>query len=148
MKGTGMAIWLAGMLLCSQAPAQESGQNPAPVQPKTANGVNYLCGGVGQDESDYIKQQARNGGLLLTFAARDGSYLANVHVDLADHGGKPVLQVDCDGPMLLLLNLPAAGAYRVRAESGGKPQDKTVSVHAGSGSQAVFVWEAGSKRGG
>jgi hypothetical protein len=141
MRRTGMAILLAGAMLCSQAPAQESAQQSAPVQPKTANGVSYLCGGVGLDESEYIRQQAKNGGLLLTFTARDGSYLANVHVDLAGSGGKPALQVECDGPMLLL-KLPA-GDYRIRAEAGGKALSRTASVHAGGGSQAVFTWEAG-----
>ena len=144
----GMSMLLASAMLCCQAQAQMQMQEPAPapVQPKTVNGLRYLCGGIGLDESEYIKQQAKNGGLLLTFAAKDGSYLANVHVDVTDRRGKPVLQADCDGP-LMLLDLPAAGNYRIRAESGGKTLVRTASLRGKGGSEVVFVWPVAGANG-
>ena len=110
----------------------------APVLPKTENGVRYLCGGVGLDESEYMKSEARGHGLLMTFATTDGSYLAKVHVDIADSRNKPLLSVDCDAPMLLV-DLPRNASYRILAQTGGASLSRTASVKGG-GSRLVFVW--------
>lgn len=110
----------------------------APVQPQTENGIQYLCGGVGQDESEYMKSQARTHGLLMTFTTRDGSYLAKVHVDVADRRGKPVLAIDCDAPMLLI-DLPRANGYRILAQTGGVSLHRTVSIKGG-GNRVTFIW--------
>lgn len=116
------------------------GQTPeAPVQPRTERGVQYLCGGIGQDESEYMKTQARSHGLLMTFATRDGSYLAKVHVDIADRKGAHLLAVDCDAPMLLV-DLPRANGYRILAETDGVSLHRTASVKSGGNNRAVFVW--------
>lgn len=111
----------------------------APVQPKTENGFRYLCGGVGLDESEYMKSEARGHGLLMTFATTDGSYLAKVHVDIADSRGKPLLTVDCDAPMLLV-DLPRGGSYRILAQTGGASLARNASMKANGGSRLVFVW--------
>lgn len=127
---------LAACLFASAALAQ-----PASLQPKTENGVRYICGGVGLDESEYLKQEARNGGQLLTFAARDGSYLANVHVEVDDAQGKPLLQTDCGAPMMLV-NLPGKGSYKVKADFNGKSQTRTL-LAGEPGANAVFEWPSG-----
>ena len=87
-------------------------------QEQTQNDVAYLCGGVGQEEASYMKQQARNYDLALTFATRTGDYLADVDVNIKNAKGDDVLQAKCDGPMLLV-NLPKSGTYRIRAETSG-----------------------------
>ena len=68
----------------------------------------------------------------MTFATTDGSYLAKVHVDIADNRGKPLLSVDCDAPMLLV-DLPRGDRYRILAQTGGA-----------SLSRSAFSWEASS----
>lgn len=130
------AMLLAGCFLATSA----QGQTPeAPVQPQTERGVRYLCGGVGQDESEYMKSQARSHGLLMTFATRDGSYLAKVHVDIADRKGAHLMAIDCDAPMLLV-DLPPANGYRILAQTGGVSLHRTASVRGGGNNRAVFVW--------
>ena len=62
-------LLFAGFVLSPAAMAQTP---EAPVQPKTENGLRYLCGGVGQDESEYMKSQARSHGLLMT--SKKGDY--------------------------------------------------------------------------
>jgi hypothetical protein len=126
---------LAALLLSASVLAQ-----PASLQPKTENGVRYVCGGVGQDESTYLKEEAQKGGQLLTFSARDGSYVANVHVEIDDAQGKALLQTECDGPMMLV-NLPDKGSYRVKAEYRGDSQTRTLAADK-PGGRAVFVWDA------
>ena len=108
---------------------------------KSENGVSYLCGGVGLDESDSMKRQAHNYDLMLTFAARDGSYLADANVDIADARGRSVLATTCGAP-ILLVNLPKSGTYRIRSEISGHAQTRTVSVSTkkGSAKSVVMVW--------
>ena len=132
----GRILPLALLLTSAMALAQ-------PLQPKTENGVSYLCGGVGLDESNYLKQEAAKGGLLLSFAARDGSYLAGVHVEINDAHGKPVLQTDCDGPMMLV-NVSGKGSYKVKADYHGKTLTRSVAAGGKGAGRTVFVWPAAS----
>lgn len=100
-------------------------------QEKTQGDVTYMCGGVGQDEVKYMKQQAKNYDLMLTFAARSGAYLADVNVDVRDRKGNPVLQANCDAP-IMLINLPQSGTYHVRAETNnGYSLNQVATVSAG-----------------
>jgi hypothetical protein len=128
---------LFGGMVFSQAALAQTPE--APVQPRTENGLRYLCGGVGLDESDYMKSEARLHGLLMTFTTVDGSYLAKVHVDIADNRGKPLMSVDCDAPMLLV-DLPRGDRYRILAQTGGASLSRSASVKAGGGNRVVFVW--------
>lgn len=104
--------------------------SPAPVaqlQPQTQDDVTYLCGGVGQEEVSYMKQEARGYDLMLTFAARDGTYLADVDVDIRDAKGNTVLQTNCDAP-IMLVDLPRSGTYRIHADAAGYQLDRTAKV--------------------
>lgn len=130
-----MAI-LAGCAVTLAAQAQTP---EAPVQAQTERGVRYLCGGVGQDESEYMKSEARSHGLLMTFATRDGRYLAKVHIDIADRKGAHLMAVDCDAPMLLV-DLPRADGYRILAQTGGVSLHRTASVKASGNNRVVFIW--------
>lgn len=126
-------------------PAPSGFVGPAATLPqpesKTESGVTYLCGGVGLDESESMKRQARNYDLMLTFAARDGSYLADANVDIADAQGRSVLITTCGAP-ILLVDLPKSGSYRIRSEISGYAQTRTVSVSnkKGSAKSVVMVW--------
>ncbi|HYD94909.1 MAG TPA: hypothetical protein VEC01_06255 [Noviherbaspirillum sp.] len=113
---------------------------PSPIarlKPVTHEDVTYLCGGVGEEEIAYMKQQARDYDMMLTFAARDGAYLADVDVDIKDAKGNTVLQTACDSP-IMLVDLPRGGSYRVRAETAGYSLNRTVRV-AGAGNKRQRV---------
>jgi len=106
---------------------------PSPIarlKPVTQDGVTYLCGGVGEEETNYMKQEAKGYDLMLTFATRSGAYLADVDVDIRDASGNSVLQIACDSP-LLLVDLPKGGTYKVRAEAAGYTLDRTIRVAGG-----------------
>jgi hypothetical protein len=144
----------------SQAPAAgDSGSNQeAPLQeraapsdqsasvqltPKTENGITYLCGGIGTAEAEQMKREAANYNLMLTFAENNGAYVANVQVEIADARGKPILETVCDAP-IMLVNLPTARSYRIRAEVAGHPVKKTVRVRPGRRGTAVGItWPSG-----
>lgn len=110
------------------------------VEPIRENGITFLCGGIGLDEADRMKREARNYDLMLTFAARDGSYLADINVDVADARGQSLLKTTCGAPMLLV-NLPKSGSYRVHAETGGHTLTRTVQVRDMQQGKAVtMIW--------
>lgn len=114
------------------------------LKPVTQDDVTYLCGGVGEEETAYMKQEAKGYDLMLTFATRDGAYLADVDVDIRDAKGNSVLQMACDSP-ILLVDLPRSGTYRVRAETAGFELNRTVKVSAGEKKRqrvanAVLSW--------
>lgn len=119
-------------------PVSSAGQMHA----TTENGITYLCGGVGLDESTAMKQAAKDYDLMSTFAAQGGSYLADVKIELLGKDGAALLQTTCDGP-ILLLKLPRSGSYRMRAAVNGHAQTKAVSLGHGRGPRRlVFVWPA------
>lgn len=105
---------------------------------RTENGVTYLCGGVGKDEAAYMKQSARDHDLMLTFATRRGDYLADVNVTIENARGEPVLQTTCDAP-IMLVDMPASGTYRIRAETGGYRQDRTARIKTNKRSVAALT---------
>jgi len=106
---------------------------PSPIarlKPVTQDDITYLCGGIGEEESNFMKQEAKDYDLMLTFATRRGAYLADVDVDISDAGGNSVLELACDSP-ILLVDLPKSGTYKVRAEAAGYTLNKTVRVSGG-----------------
>jgi hypothetical protein len=114
------------------------------LKPVVTNDITYLCGGIGEDETNFMKQEAKGYDLMLTFAARDGAYLADVNVTISGPNGGSVLQTRCDSP-ILLVDLPKSGSYRVTADAAGYSLQRQVKVDAkrkGSRhlTQAVLVW--------
>jgi hypothetical protein len=110
------------------------------VDPISQNGITFLCGGIGLDETDRMKREARNYDLVLTFAARNGSYLADINVDIEDARGQSLLTTTCEGPMMLV-DLPKNGNYRIRAETGGHALTRTVQVRNTQPGKAVnMIW--------
>lgn len=119
-------------------------QSTPELKPVVQGDVTYLCGGVGEEEEAFMKQQAKGYDLMLTFAARNGAYLADVNVDIADAKGNSVLQATCDAP-IMLVDLPRSGNYRVNADAAGYSLQQTVKVSAAkktrpSVASASLVW--------
>jgi len=106
---------------------------PSPIarlKPVTHEDITYLCGGVGDEEAAYMKAEAKRYDMMLTFATRDGAYLADVDVDIKDAKGNSLLQTACDSP-IMLVDLPRGGTYKVRAETAGYALNKTVRIASG-----------------
>jgi hypothetical protein len=112
------------------------------------NGVRWVCGGIGQEESSRLKQEAKNYAMMLTFSALDGSYLADVKVRIVDSRNRPLLETTCDGP-ILLIDPPGTGTYRITASSDGATLKRTVAIISGQhGKSVAMVWrDRPSKRG-
>ncbi len=81
----------------------------------TPQGVDYVSGGVGDSESQELRdEQDRFSLWLLTAAKRTGAYLSGVQVTIVDIRSKNVvLEHTMDGPRLLVALAP--GRYEIRA---------------------------------
>jgi hypothetical protein len=128
-----------GALLC-QAGLLAWAQGTASGRPDRAP-AGFTCGGVGQGEQDRIKSEAAAHHALVTFASASGAYVAGVEVKVTSHDGKVVLQGMCEGP-LMLLDVPAAGRYRIDAAYGGRQQHKEVQLGTGT-AKVSFTWSEG-----
>jgi hypothetical protein len=116
---------------------------PAPMlqlEPRAENGVIYLCGGVGTAEAEAMKQAAREYDLMVTFAASNGAYLADVNVVIADARGRSLLQTNCDAP-IMLVSFEQNGNYRLRAEASGHTLSRNARVRSGGKVRSIaMVW--------
>ena len=106
-------------------------------QPKTVNGVTYVSGGIGQDESAAMKSEAKDYPLSMVFSGgKHNAYLADVKVKIEDRAGKVVLDTVSDGT-IMLVKVPA-GKYAVAAMMDGKTLHRTVQVQAKGDRQVHF----------
>jgi len=106
---------------------------------QTQNGVNYLSGGIGLDESRAVAAAAKDYSLMLTFATQQsGKYLADVHVMIEDKRGESVLDAVADGPMLLV-QLPS-GQYKIRAASDDRQVTKMVQISGNRTTKVTLYW--------
>jgi hypothetical protein len=105
---------------------QEAAADTGP-QPRIQGDVTWMCGGVGAEEAAHMKEQAKGYDLMLSFAARDGAYLADVDVEIRNAQGESMLRTRCDAP-IMLIDLPKGGHYRVHADIGGAAIDRTVRI--------------------
>ena len=107
---------------------------------RTENGVSYISGGVSDDEQHALEASGGHFNLKVTMALASGHFVSDVPVQIQDAHGKTVLDVVPDGP-LLFVELPP-GAYTVRCNLKGQPQEHKVSVGAGKQQQLACTWSS------
>ncbi len=132
MKGLKLpALLLAAAL----APA-----GPLAAQPPATAGATLRleCGGIGVDESQRMRAEAGLHALLILFAAADGSYLADVATRIDDPLGDQRVEAAC-GPVGLV-DVPAAGRYRISATYGGVTQEQWIDLKPGGGARISLRW--------
>ncbi len=114
------ALLCAALLSASAAHAQHPALHKA-------GDLQYVCGGIGIDESTAMRAAMKDYPLSLLFATKSGDYLAKIHVVVADGKGQEVAQFQAQGPVCLLRL--EAGRYTVKASAeGGKSIDQSVDV--------------------
>ena len=133
-----------GALLIGGAFAQAATALP-PVH--KSGQVEYLSGGIGQDEAKAIETASRQWPLTLEFAVKDkqkADFAADVKVKVMvrDAKGHAALQARAGGPFLLVRLAPGHDA--VDATLAGKTLHEKVLVKHGQPAKAVFVWPAGT----
>jgi hypothetical protein len=117
---------LSAALLCTALLSATAAHAQPPAMQK-AGDVQYVCGGIGMDESTAMRAAMKDYPLSLLFATKSGDYLAKIQVVVADGKGQEVAQFQAQGPVCLLRL--DAGRYTVKASAdGGKTIDHSVEV--------------------
>ncbi len=80
-----------------------------PMVKQTTDGISFITGGIGKDERAELRQQFKDYTLRLEIANKKGEYLYKARISLLDAQGKQLLEIDTEGPWLLV-DLPA-GQY-------------------------------------
>jgi len=128
-------VLLAG---CGVLPLANASDLPTVQQ---QGGIEYLSGGIGLEESTAIDAESRKWPLTLLFSAKRWQrsvYTADAKVSLRDGHGKLLLQMQADGPFLLLRLVP--GIYVVEATLNGKVLQQRIVLKKGEPARVVFVW--------
>jgi hypothetical protein len=131
-----LALALLALILGPVGPVLAAHPDMPEVQ--TQNGIHYVAGGIGKEQSEALKLVAKDYDLMLTFATRGGKYLADVDVQIEDMKGNTLVDTVSDGP-LFLADLPA-GRYKVTAAEDGISQIKVVNIDGKRPAEAVFHW--------
>ena len=129
-------IILAAGLLCLslQAHAKDG------VIYKTASGLNFINGGISEEEAATIRQNAKNFSLQVLFSGGAvGGWLTDVSMMILDGNGKTVFWKKSSGPMLYI-DLPA-GDYQVIGRYNGERQSKRFTLTGEKPQRVILNWK-------
>lgn len=123
---------LRGTVLCAcvAMPWIAQAQSAAMPPMRGQGAAQYVCGGIGSDESTAIRAAMKDHPLSLLFARGDGAYLADVAVTIKDAGGATALAMRASGPVCLI-DIPA-GRYTIEATVEGASKRQEVTVGGGA----------------
>ncbi|CAI8901064.1 Carboxypeptidase regulatory-like domain-containing protein [Pseudomonas sp. IT-P253] len=108
------------------------------IQQEQQNGISYLSGGIGLDESRYI-QQTHGYNLHMSFSVGQANeYLPDANVVIQSPQGHTVFTLDQAGP-LVYVQLPA-GKYTVVTTRNGEVRRSTVEVGNGHAHELNIHW--------
>ncbi len=135
---TTLTAVLLGAGLLATLPVAASAQDPIVVQ--TISATTYANGGVGKDEETAMRRMAKEFPLRMTFSERkDGEFVADVPVVIADAHGNPVFELPKAGPMLYVM-LPNR-QYKVSARYKGLTESQEVTLAGKGGKDLYFHWK-------
>ena len=119
-----------------------AGISLAQVPPtQSANGVDFVMGGIGTDESQAILSEGKWWPLTIDFSEHtaDGDvWISDARVRIVNAAEQTVFDQVCDGP-LLLINLPP-GAYTIAAQHKASIKVQKIQVVKGESRRVSIHW--------
>ncbi len=135
---TPLTAVVIGASLLATLPVAASAQDPIVVE--TIAATTYANGGVGKGEEAAMRRVAKEFPLRMTFSERkDGEFIADVPVVIADARGNPVFELSKAGPMLDVM-LPN-GKYKVSARFKGLTESQEITLAGKDGKDLYFHWK-------
>ncbi|MDM0077673.1 carboxypeptidase-like regulatory domain-containing protein [Variovorax sp. J2P1-59] len=123
-----VAPWVAQAQSAASTPVPAVVPVVAPTMQGAGSGQ-YVCGGVGSDESVAMRAAMKDHPLSLLFARSSGAYLADVAVTVKNESGATALSLVSNGP-ICHVDLPA-GRYTVEASADGVTKSQVVTLGNG-----------------
>lgn len=101
--------------------------------------ITYVTGGIGERETDAIRDAKRDYKLRVVNAGPKGAFVGDAQTVIRDHKGNELLNVN-SGP-LFYANLPN-GKYTMDVTAQGRTQSKSFTVASGKPTNLRFMWDA------
>jgi hypothetical protein len=110
-------------------------------QTQYSQGVSYITGGVGEEESTAILAEAKQWPLLLELSQLEngrGVWIFGSQIKILDSKNAVVFDAKADGPYMLI-NL-TAGDYVIQASYQGVEQKRSISMKVGQSQKISIFW--------
>ena len=137
MRSHNMMVLGLALLLGLRA-AGVTAQGLSSPQVQTYQGIPYLSGGFGEEERETLRHMAHEYNVQLIFAAKEGHYISDVHVTIADARSRTVLDAVSEGPWFYT-QLPS-GTYTIMVQVNGQTQRRVTQVGRQKQTQLQFCW--------
>ena len=108
---------------------------------KNYQGIQYITGGIGSEESEAMLELGKKWPLVLEFSQAHPQrplWVADVTVKIIDQKKKVVFDAMSDGPILLVDLAP--GTYELQLVFEGRSLKKSVKVEEGKSSKLSVTW--------
>jgi hypothetical protein len=107
-----------------------------------SQGISYITGGVGEEESTAILAEAKQWPLLLELSQLEngrGVWIFGSQIKIANAKGAMIFDAKADGPYMLV-NLDA-GDYVIQASYQGVEQKRAISIKTGQPQKISIFWK-------
>lgn len=107
-----------------------------------SQGISYITGGVGEEESQAILAEAKQWPLLLELSQLEsgrGVWIFGAMIKILNSQNQVVFDAQADGPYILI-NL-TGGQYQIEAAYLGVTQKKTVNIQSSTPQKLVIFWK-------
>ena len=111
-------------------------------QTQSSQGVSYITGGVGEEESTAILAEAKQWPLLLELSQIEngrGVWIFGSQIKILNTKNAVIFDAKADGPYMLI-NL-TAGDYAIQASYQGVEQKKAISIKSGPVQKVSIFWK-------
>lgn len=111
-------------------------------QTQYSQGVSYITGGVGEEESTAILAEAKQWPLLLELSQLEngrGVWIFGSQIKILNAKNTVVFDAQAAGPYMLI-NL-TAGDYVIQASYQGIEQKRSISIKAGQSQKISIFWK-------
>ena len=106
-----------------------------------SQGISYISGGVGEEESQAILAEAKQWPLLLELSQLEngrGVWIFGAKIKILNAQNQVIFDAQADGPYILI-NL-TAGQFQIEASYQGVLQKRSVSMQGSAPQKLTIIW--------
>ena len=112
--------------------------DPVNITPQQVGNVEYVTGGIGDEERTAIEAVKNNYNLHVTSAGADGAYVGNTHLSILDSANTSILESDT-GP--LFYAKLADGTYTVEGSHNNQTKSQKIKISGNKSQTVTFSWK-------
>ncbi len=139
MRSTRSQFLIIILIICTSLFWTNAVAQLPPVQ--TNNGIDFISGGIGSDESQALRTEAKWWPVAIEFSQHtpDGDvWISDIRVKIFDANHRSIFEAIGDGPILLLKLQP--GSYEVAAQHQSVIRTKPILITGGAHQRISISW--------